>query len=180
MSFTNLFSIKLLLFYWCWPIFSQVPETRACSHHCIPRWPNSFPGSQWNGGGKQCLKANCTFLQYNITIVKGIQWEVLSHLGLWIPVKLLLWLELLLLFKIIVSVSDFYILIRRSRKQNDFVWLHVSFLPRTYGRAPKMIHLEANFVQFKEELLPKEGNKALLTFPFLHIYWTDCCVSSVL
>uniref|UniRef100_A0A3Q3EWJ0 Trafficking protein particle complex subunit 10 n=1 Tax=Kryptolebias marmoratus TaxID=37003 RepID=A0A3Q3EWJ0_KRYMA len=45
----------------------------------------------------------------------------------------------------------------------------------TYGRAPKMIHLEANFVQFKEELLPKEGNKALLTFPFLHIYWTDCC-----
>lgn len=46
---------------------------------------------------------------------------------------------------------------------------------RSYGRAPKMIHLEANFVQFKEELLPKEGNKALLTFPFLHIYWTECC-----
>ncbi|XP_062868707.1 trafficking protein particle complex subunit 10 [Trichomycterus rosablanca] len=46
---------------------------------------------------------------------------------------------------------------------------------RSYGRAPKMIHLEANLVQFKEELLPKEGNKALLTFPFLHIYWTDCC-----
>ena len=42
-----------------------------------------------------------------------------------------------------------------------------------------MIHLEANFVQFKENLLPKEGNKALLTFPFLHIYWTDCCVSSL-
>lgn len=56
----------------------------------------------------------------------------------------------------------------------------LSTLSRTYGRAPKMIHLEANFVQFKEELLPKEGNKALLTFPFLHIYWTDCCVSSVL
>lgn len=48
---------------------------------------------------------------------------------------------------------------------------------RSYGRAPKMIHLESNFVQFKEELLPKEGNKALLTFPFLHIYWTECCVS---
>ncbi|KAM9417951.1 trafficking protein particle complex subunit 10 [Salvelinus alpinus] len=46
---------------------------------------------------------------------------------------------------------------------------------RSYGRAPKMIHLEANFVQFKEELLPKDGNRALLTFPFLHIYWTDCC-----
>ncbi|XP_048834337.1 trafficking protein particle complex subunit 10 isoform X2 [Brienomyrus brachyistius] len=46
---------------------------------------------------------------------------------------------------------------------------------RSYGRAPKMIHLEANFVQFKEDLLPKEGNKALLTFPFLHIFWTDCC-----
>lgn len=41
-----------------------------------------------------------------------------------------------------------------------------------------MIHLESNFVQFKEELLPKEGNKALLTFPFLHIYWTECCVST--
>lgn len=52
------------------------------------------------------------------------------------------------------------------------------FLCRMYGRAPKMIHLEANFVHFKEELLPKKGNKALLTFPFLHIYWTDCCVSS--
>ncbi|XP_042162681.1 trafficking protein particle complex subunit 10-like isoform X1 [Oncorhynchus tshawytscha] len=50
---------------------------------------------------------------------------------------------------------------------------------RSYGRAPKMIHLEANFVQFKEELLPKEGNKALLTFPFLHIYWTDCCDTEV-
>ncbi|KAI1899189.1 hypothetical protein AGOR_G00059140 [Albula goreensis] len=46
---------------------------------------------------------------------------------------------------------------------------------RSYGRAPKMIHLEANFVQFKEDLLPKEGNQALLTFPFLHMYWTDCC-----
>lgn len=43
-----------------------------------------------------------------------------------------------------------------------------------------MIYLEANFVQFKEDLLPKEGNKALLTFPFLHIYWTDCFVSSPL
>lgn len=51
-------------------------------------------------------------------------------------------------------------------------------LCRSYGRAPKMIHLESNFVQFKEELLPKEGNKALLTFPFLHIYWTECCVST--
>lgn len=50
-------------------------------------------------------------------------------------------------------------------------------LYRSYGRAPKMIHLESNFVQFKEELLPKEGNKALLTFPFLHIYWTECGVS---
>ncbi|XP_016375006.1 trafficking protein particle complex subunit 10-like [Sinocyclocheilus rhinocerous] len=50
---------------------------------------------------------------------------------------------------------------------------------RSYGRAPKMIYLEANFVQFKEELLPKEGNKALLTFPFLHIYWTDCFDSEV-
>ncbi|XP_047702827.1 trafficking protein particle complex subunit 10 isoform X2 [Prionailurus viverrinus] len=50
---------------------------------------------------------------------------------------------------------------------------------RSYGRAPKMIHLESNFVQFKEELLPKDGNKALLTFPFLHIYWTECCDTEV-
>ncbi|XP_077611559.1 trafficking protein particle complex subunit 10 isoform X1 [Crocuta crocuta] len=49
----------------------------------------------------------------------------------------------------------------------------------SYGRAPKMIHLESNFVQFKEELLPKDGNKALLTFPFLHIYWTECCDTEV-
>ncbi|KAG8431029.1 hypothetical protein GDO86_019539 [Hymenochirus boettgeri] len=52
-------------------------------------------------------------------------------------------------------------------------------LCRSYGRAPKMIHLESNFIPFKEELLPKEGNKALLTFPFLHIYWTDCCETEV-
>ncbi|XP_051871190.1 trafficking protein particle complex subunit 10 isoform X2 [Pristis pectinata] len=50
---------------------------------------------------------------------------------------------------------------------------------RSYGRPPKMIHLEANFVQFKEELIPKEGNRALLTFPFLHIFWTDCCDTEV-
>ncbi|XP_041114693.1 trafficking protein particle complex subunit 10-like isoform X2 [Polyodon spathula] len=50
---------------------------------------------------------------------------------------------------------------------------------RSYGRPPKMIHLEANFVQFKEDLLPKEDNKALLTFPFLHIYWTDCCDTEI-
>ncbi|XP_021567438.1 trafficking protein particle complex subunit 10 [Carlito syrichta] len=50
---------------------------------------------------------------------------------------------------------------------------------RSYGRAPKMIHLESNFVQFKEELLPKEGNRALLTFPFLHMYWTECCDTEV-
>ncbi|MBN3304545.1 TPC10 protein, partial [Amia calva] len=50
---------------------------------------------------------------------------------------------------------------------------------RSYGRPPKMIHLEANFVQFKEDLLPKEGNKALLTFPFLHIFWTDCCDTEI-
>uniref|UniRef100_A0A4W3JL46 Trafficking protein particle complex subunit 10 n=1 Tax=Callorhinchus milii TaxID=7868 RepID=A0A4W3JL46_CALMI len=50
---------------------------------------------------------------------------------------------------------------------------------RSYGRPPKMIHLEANFVQFKEELIPKEGNQALLTFPFLHVYWTDCCDTEV-
>nr|XP_056714262.1 trafficking protein particle complex subunit 10 [Euleptes europaea] len=50
---------------------------------------------------------------------------------------------------------------------------------RSYGRAPKMIHLESNFVQFKEELLPKDGNKALLTFPFLHIYWTECCDTEI-
>ncbi|XP_058152306.1 trafficking protein particle complex subunit 10 isoform X2 [Dasypus novemcinctus] len=50
---------------------------------------------------------------------------------------------------------------------------------RSYGRAPKMIHLESSFVQFKEELLPKEGNRALLTFPFLHVYWTECCDTEV-
>uniref|UniRef100_A0AAQ4NVW2 Trafficking protein particle complex 10 n=1 Tax=Gasterosteus aculeatus aculeatus TaxID=481459 RepID=A0AAQ4NVW2_GASAC len=76
-------------------------------------------------------------------------------------------------------------LLRSAGDQGLFTSLYTSLaqqLPRepmewrrTYGRAPKMIHLEANFVQFKEELLPKEGNKALLTFPFLHIYWTDCC-----
>ncbi|MGH0136494.1 UNVERIFIED_CONTAM: hypothetical protein FKN15_061137 [Acipenser sinensis] len=49
----------------------------------------------------------------------------------------------------------------------------------SYGRPPKIIHLEANFVQFKEDLLPKEDNKALLTFPFLHIYWTDCCDTEI-
>lgn len=66
---------------------------------------------------------------------------------------------------------------RSCKKKEKEPKMDLKIVYRSYGRAPKMIHLESNFVQFKEELLPKEGNKALLTFPFLHIYWTECCVS---
>ncbi|XP_044803487.2 trafficking protein particle complex subunit 10 isoform X3 [Bubalus bubalis] len=77
--------------------------------------------------------------------------------------------------------TSIYPTLSQQLPREPMEWRSDSFtiVDRSYGRAPKMIHLESNFVQFKEELLPKEGNKALLTFPFLHIYWTECCDTEV-
>ncbi|KAI8520820.1 Trafficking protein particle complex subunit 10 [Branchiostoma belcheri] len=68
--------------------------------------------------------------------------------------------------------------------QNLFSSLHgdlVQRLPlepvewrRSYGRPPRMVQVEANFVPFTDEMLPKEGDMSLLRQPFFHMFWTDC------
>ncbi|XP_014670123.1 PREDICTED: trafficking protein particle complex subunit 10-like isoform X2 [Priapulus caudatus] len=45
---------------------------------------------------------------------------------------------------------------------------------RSYGRAPKTVLLDANFVQFSEDILPKHPEVALLGQPVFHTYWTEC------
>ncbi|XP_064489263.1 trafficking protein particle complex subunit 10-like [Ornithodoros turicata] len=46
---------------------------------------------------------------------------------------------------------------------------------RSYGRGPKVVHVEATFVKFDENNLPKdECELHLLDQPYLHTYWTDC------
>lgn len=58
----------------------QVPETRACSHLCTPHWPNSFPGSRWNGGGEQCVEGSLHFFFFSSTNgVERIQWAALKQ-----------------------------------------------------------------------------------------------------
>ncbi|XP_064628401.1 trafficking protein particle complex subunit 10-like [Lineus longissimus] len=44
---------------------------------------------------------------------------------------------------------------------------------RSYGRS-RTVYVEALFVPFSAEILPKENETALLGQPFFHIFWTDC------
>ncbi|XP_071496038.1 trafficking protein particle complex subunit 10-like [Diadema antillarum] len=45
---------------------------------------------------------------------------------------------------------------------------------RSYGRAPKMIHVDVNFVPYNSDLLPSENDRKLLQLPVFHMYWTEC------
>ncbi|XP_077981439.1 trafficking protein particle complex subunit 10-like [Glandiceps talaboti] len=45
---------------------------------------------------------------------------------------------------------------------------------RSYGRPPKTVHVEATFITFSQDVLPKEKDRTLLRQPFFHIYWTEC------
>ncbi|XP_030850473.1 trafficking protein particle complex subunit 10 isoform X3 [Strongylocentrotus purpuratus] len=45
---------------------------------------------------------------------------------------------------------------------------------RSYGRAPKMINVDVNFVPYNSDLLPTENDRKLLQLPVFHIYWTEC------
>ncbi|KAK6170462.1 hypothetical protein SNE40_018849 [Patella caerulea] len=49
---------------------------------------------------------------------------------------------------------------------------------RSYGRAPRTIHLEASFVPYDADILPDETTKTLVSRPYFHIYWTDCDLES--
>nr|XP_054753568.1 trafficking protein particle complex subunit 10-like [Lytechinus pictus] len=45
---------------------------------------------------------------------------------------------------------------------------------RSYGRAPKMIYVDVNFVPYNSDLLPTENDRKLLQLPVFHTYWTEC------
>ncbi|BFZ24932.1 hypothetical protein BsWGS_27970 [Bradybaena similaris] len=49
---------------------------------------------------------------------------------------------------------------------------------RSYGRAPRSIHLEASFVPYDPDILPGDEEKTLVSRPYFHIYWTDCDVEA--
>ena len=54
------------------------------------------------------------------------------------------------------------------------IFIANSNLFRSYGRPPRTINIEANFVPFNPDILPTEDDWTLLGRPFFHTYWTDC------
>ncbi|KAG8513712.1 Trafficking protein particle complex subunit 10, partial [Galemys pyrenaicus] len=130
---------------------AQVPETRACSPPSTPRCPSSSRVSPWSGGAAARVGRREDGTPRAVLLpVRGLPRQ--RGRGAEGP---------------------------PPGAEHPSRGSDPATVARSYGRAPKMIHLESNFVQFKEELLPKEGTKALLTFPFLHIYWTECCDTEV-
>jgi hypothetical protein len=51
---------------------------------------------------------------------------------------------------------------------------------RSYGRAVKSVHVEASFISFGKDVLPKQGDWHLIQQPIFHIFWTECMVCMVL
>ena len=47
---------------------------------------------------------------------------------------------------------------------------------RSYGRPIKSVYVEASFVPFSKDILPKQGDWQLIQQPILHIFWTECVV----
>ncbi|XP_046398628.1 trafficking protein particle complex subunit 10 [Ischnura elegans] len=45
---------------------------------------------------------------------------------------------------------------------------------RSYGRPIKSVFVDATFVPFSSDLLPRESDQKLIGRPILHVYWTDC------
>ncbi|KAJ9595260.1 hypothetical protein L9F63_013448, partial [Diploptera punctata] len=45
---------------------------------------------------------------------------------------------------------------------------------RSYGRPVKSVYVEASFVSFDKDTLPKQGDWQLIQQPILHIFWTEC------
>lgn len=122
--------------------FLQVPETRACSRRCTPRWPNSFPGSQWNGGGKQYLKANCTWHLYQY---KSENDTAVSHFVLWIPCQNVAPSDGNVA---VVSVQDL-----RPRPKNDPPWSQ--FCPVQRGAPPQRRQQGSSHFPFPAHLLDR-------------------------
>lgn len=50
---------------------------------------------------------------------------------------------------------------------------------RSYGRVTKSVSLDASFVKYNSEKLQIDNTWNLLKRPILHVYWTDCVVSSI-
>ncbi|XP_021932391.1 trafficking protein particle complex subunit 10 isoform X2 [Zootermopsis nevadensis] len=45
---------------------------------------------------------------------------------------------------------------------------------RSYGRAVKSVYVEASFISFSKDILPKQGDWHLIQQPIFHIFWTEC------
>ena len=54
--------------------------------------------------------------------------------------------------------------------QEPSEWRH------SYGRPPKNVYIDAQFIKFTPQYL-NEPELKLLGKPLLHTYWTDCTVS---
>ena len=51
---------------------------------------------------------------------------------------------------------------------------------RSCGRAVKSVYVEASFVPFSKDILPKQGDWHLIHPPKFHIFWTECLVCTFL
>lgn len=45
---------------------------------------------------------------------------------------------------------------------------------RSYGRVVKSVYVEASFISFGKDVLPKQGDWHLIEQPIFHIFWTEC------
>ncbi|XP_069695323.1 trafficking protein particle complex subunit 10 isoform X2 [Periplaneta americana] len=45
---------------------------------------------------------------------------------------------------------------------------------RSYGRVVKSVCVEASFISFSKDVLPKQGDWHLIQQPIFHIFWTEC------
>ncbi|KAG8225562.1 hypothetical protein J437_LFUL002079, partial [Ladona fulva] len=59
-------------------------------------------------------------------------------------------------------------LITQSLPQEPTEWR------RSYGRPVKSVFVDASFVPFAADILPKESDRKLIGRPILHVFWTDC------
>ena len=50
----------------------------------------------------------------------------------------------------------------------------LNIFQRSYGRPPRIIHVDANFVPYKPELVTGDDMWELLGKAFFHVFWTEC------
>ncbi|XP_046985474.1 trafficking protein particle complex subunit 10 [Schistocerca americana] len=65
-------------------------------------------------------------------------------------------------------VSSLETLLEKGIPQESTEW------KRSYGRAVKSVFIEAKFIPFSKEILPKDSDWHLTKQPIFHTFWTDC------